>query len=333
MRPESTSVTFEDSIAALVQEYLDDRANGKFVGRRIAPIFRHPAMEGSYPIFRRDGFKKRTDDTRAADGGYPRLVFEFGKGTFDTTDRGLESVVDQRTRKRFRNLFDAEVATVKPLVTQILMNHEYRVANLFATASFTSHSPTAVWSSSSTAVPLTDLQTGINTLCDTCGCQPSDISLIIPRTDYMELLACTQVANKCQYTYPGVIPNQLSPDEVTAMLKIKEAIVCSSAADSAEEGYAETNASIWTPGTVYLAVIANEGDDLTVPSAARTIVHDGLSDDLSSVEVEAMVNDMMIIESYEEARSRGRVFRVRAEYDQVLQVADDPDCLVYKLTT
>jgi len=164
MRPESTSVTFRDDIAALVQEYLDKSARKKLIGRRVAPIFRHPEMSGGYPIFRRDGFKKRTDDTRTVEGGYRNLVFEFGKGTFDTEDRGLESSVDQRTRKRFKRLFDAEVATVNPLVYQILLNHEYRVAQLMSGAGFTNHNVDTAWSTAASATPLDDLQTGIDAL-------------------------------------------------------------------------------------------------------------------------------------------------------------------------
>jgi hypothetical protein len=332
MRPESTSVTFRDDVAALVQEFLDTSAKRKFAGRRAAPIFRHPEMDGAYPIFRRDGFKKRTDDTRTVEGGYRGLVFEFGIGTFNTEDRGLESTVDQRVRKRYRRLFDAEVATVKPLVHQILMNHEYRVASLYGAASLTNTNVSTAWTTTASAVPLDDLQTGINTVCDRCGCEPAEISLIIPRVDFVEMMRTTQVADKCKYTYPGVVPSLLSPDEVAAMLRIKETIICSAAYDSTEEGYAESNSQFWTGGVMYLAVLARDGDDLAAPSMARTIVHDNLEDDLDSVQVEATIDDFMIVESYEDPAKRGRVLRVRAEYDQILQVSDDADCLCYKLT-
>jgi hypothetical protein len=332
MRPESASVTFRDDIAALVQEYMDEKAKRKFIGRRVAPIFRHPELSGQYPIFRRDGFKKRTDDTRTAEGGYKNVVFEFGSGTFDTNDRGLETLVDQRVRKQYRRLFDAEVAAVKPLVNQIMLNHEYRIASLFANTSFSNTNVATAWSVAASATPLTDLQTGIDALCDRCGCDPSDISLIIPRDDYKQMLACTQVANKTQYTYPGMIPSQLSPDEIAQMLKIKQTIVARSAQDTTEEGYAENNSQIWPAGVIYLAVLAEDGDDLAVPSVARTIVYDGLEDDLESVEIEATVDDFLIIESYEQPGVRGRKLRVRAEYDQIIQLADDPDVLCYKLT-
>ncbi|HOQ06073.1 MAG TPA: hypothetical protein PKY88_12770 [Anaerohalosphaeraceae bacterium] len=332
MRPESASVIFRDDIAALVQEYMDTKAASKFIGRRAAPLFVHPLYAGEYPIFRRDAFKKRTEDARAADGRYNRIIAEFGRGTFSTADRGLETFVDKRTQKRFLHLFDAEVAAAKPLVHQVLMGHEARVASLYASAPLTGHNVSAAWSNSSTAVPLDDLQSGIDALSDACGCMPEDITLIIPRKDYQEMMRTAQVSDKCKYTYPGVVPSMLAPDEVSAMLRIKNVLVGNSAYDSKEEGIAESNTQFWTPGAIYLAVLANgPEDDLSVPSAARTIVCGSLEDDLTLVDVDAVVDDFLVIESYVSAETRSTVLRVRAEYDQILQVPDDPDCLIYKI--
>jgi hypothetical protein len=332
MRPESTSVTFRDDLAAQVQEYLAESAKKKFVGRRIAPVFNYPGMDGSFPIFRRDAYKKLTNDSRTADGGYRRIITEFGQGTFATSDRGLASAIDQRTRKRYSRLFDAEVATVKPLVHQVLMNHEYRVASLLSSASFTNTNVTTAWSTASSAVPLTDIRNGVIALCRRCGCIPMDISMIVPEDDFYEMLACTEISNKTLYTYPGIIPAELSEQQVANMLGIKEVIVCRSSYDSTEEGYAESDAVFFAAGVIYLTVLAKDGDDLATPSLARTIAYTGLADDLDSVEVDAVVDNLLILESYEDPEVRGRVLRVRAEYDQVLQVADDPDCLCYKLT-
>ena len=146
------------------------------------------------------------------------------------------------------------------------------------------------------------------------------------------MLATTQVAEKSKYVYPHLIPHQLAAEEIATMLKIKEVIIAKAAVDSKEEGVAESNSQIWTAGVMYLGIFADDGDDLAVPSVARTIAYDDLADDLDSVETEAMVDDFMIIESYEAPGVRGRKHRVRAEYDQVIQIADDPDCMCYQLT-
>jgi len=318
MRPESTSVVFRSDLSATASEYAAEKAAGRFIGLKAAPIFSVPEADGEYPIMRRANFKKRTPNDRATDGAYNRITGEFGKGTFSTEDRGLEERIDDRRRKRYRNLFDAEAAATRQLIFQQMLNHEYRVATLYSDGGWTNTNVATAWSTVATAVPLTDIQTGIDKLADKCGASPDEIKLIIPRADFREMIATTQINNKLLYTYPGIQPASLTPLQVAAMLGIKEVLVASGVQDSKEEGIAETNAQIWTAGVIYIAVLCEQEDDLEIPSAARSILWTEDSEVLN------------MVETYREDKTRSDIVRVRDDGDEVL--IGETDLFVYKLT-
>lgn len=319
MTPESTSVTYRPDLAAQVNEYDQNKAAAKFIGRRVAPIFNSPVCSGQYPIFRRAAFKKLADLKRAATGAYNRMQGFFGQGTFGCDESGLEYPIDDATRRKYATMFDAETAGSNILWYQQLLGHEYRVAQLLLNAGATDHNVTTDWATAASAVPLTDIQTGVETLCDKCGCLPGDISLVVPRTQFKEILATTQVSNKSQYTYPGVIPSQLAPAMVAAMLGIKEVLVAWSCYDATEEGYAESNTQCWTTDTAFLIVTCDEGDPLEMPSATRTIVWTEDSPDFPTME------------TYRDESVRGDVVRSRIQTDEII-LLDDVDMMIYQMT-
>jgi hypothetical protein len=148
---------------------------------------------------------------------------------------------------------------------------------------------------------------------------PGDISLIIPRADFIEMMATTQVTNKSQYTFPGVIPSMLNAMQTAAMLGIKDVHIAQSVYDSTEEGIAETNAMCWAAGVIYLTVACGENDPLEIPSAARTIL---CVDD--SPEIPSM-------ETYRDDNRRSDIVRARATSDEIL-LLDDTNPMVYQLT-
>ncbi len=318
MRPESTSITFNPILAQLLHEYDIEKAAAKFIGRKVAPIFRSPSSTGEYPIMNRENFKKRTPDDRAPDGSYNRITGEFGKGSFATDEHALEGRVDRRMRQRYSSLFDAKAVRASQVWFQALLNHEYRVHALLDGGGFTNTNVTTAWSTVASAVPLNDIDTGIEALEDNCGCNPEDISLVIPRADFRELNRVTQIVDKVKYTYPGEQPSKLSAQQIAAMLGIKEVIVARSSHDTKEEGVTESMSQIWTAGVMYLMVLAEEGDDLSEPSAARTIIWDQYESGLPGAY------------DYPEESTNADIVRAGMDSDEVL--VGETDLFVYKLT-
>ena len=322
MRPESaTAYVLRPDLSAQVQEFDAGKAALKFIARRAAPIFHSPEVAMGYPIIKRENFKKYTEGARAEGARYNRITGEFAKGTFDCEENGLEYPIDDRRRRRYRNLVDCEANAARQIWYQLLMGLEVRVAALYSGAGFTNHNVTTAWSTVATATPIGDIKTGIRSLSKKCGCRSQDLSLIIPEADYDELMLVAQIVDKVKYTYSknsGVQPADLDASEIATMLKIKEVIIGSGAYDSTEEGYAESDTDIWTAGVMYLALLADEGDDLEVPSAARTIMWD----------VDAP--ELPVIESYRDEEVRGDVVRGRMDTDEVLTA--EVDLMVHKIT-
>jgi len=318
MRPESTAVAFRADLSALANEYNEKLAAERFIGRRIAPIFVTAKQSGQYPIFNRECFKKRQDTKIAEDGTYNRVIGEFGKGTYDTDPHGLEYPINDRKRARYADLFDAEEAATRITWFQLMMDHEFRVRDMMTSAGFTNHNVTTAWSTTATAVPLTDIATGVKALKRKCGCRGMDISLVITDDDFQEMILTTQVINKTQYTYPGTIPASLAAEEVANMLKIKEILIADGSYDSTEEGYAESDASIWTAGVMYLVVTCDEGDPLETPAACRTIVWD------------QMCPELPFIETYREDKVESDIVRCKDDTDETLM--GEADLFGYQIT-
>ncbi|HUW18262.1 MAG TPA: hypothetical protein VMW16_03085 [Sedimentisphaerales bacterium] len=318
MRPESTSVVLRADLQALAQEFDAETAALRFIGRRTAPIFESAVAEGQYPIMNRENFKKPANTDRAEDGSYNRIVGQFGRGTYDCEEHGLEYPIDDRKRKRYARFFDAEKAATRILRYQMLLAHERRVAALYAAGSFTNHNVATAWTTVADAAPLDDIATGIDTICDACGCAQEQLSIIIPRVDFREMLRTAQVIDKLKYTFPGIQPALLRPAQVASMLQIKQVLIASGAYDTTEEGIAETMAMIWTAGVMYIALLCEEGEGLEEPSAARSIMW------------AADAPELPVVESYREDKKRADIVRMRDDTDEVL--IGETDLFVYKLT-
>jgi len=306
MDRENTNVIIRPDLNAQVAEYMAQRAAGRFVAPRVAPLFRSPTATGQYPIFRRAAFKKKAELKRNPNGSYNTIKGFFGQGNFACDDNGIEDPLDDAMRRKYASLFDAEAAASSILAHQILLGWESRVAALFSGGGFTNTNVATAWSTTATAVPLDDLQTGIDKLCDTWGCIPGDISLVIPRADFVEMNRTAQVVNKALYTYPGVQPANLSAMQIAAILGIKEVLVAQSVYDSKEEGIAETNAMCWTAGVMYLTVCCGEDDPMEIPSAARTVLWVDDSPELPTME------------TYRSDDRRADIVRARANTDEIL---------------
>lgn len=320
MRPESTSVSLRQDLTAVANEY-DDSKSSAFIGAAAAPVFASLTDGGNYPIIKRENFVKQTATARDEGSGYNRIIGEFGHGTFACQENGLEYPIDDRMAARYARFFNAEKSAVRILRRRMLLAREIRVAAVYSGAGFTNHNVTTAWSTSSTAVPLTDLITGVDTICDNCGADPSELTIIIPRADILEMVTTTQVANKVQYTYPGIQPAQLNNVQIANMLGVKRVLSARGSKDTNEENYAVSMSQVWTAGQIYVCLLAEPGDSMEEPSAARTIVW---TDGMDGVE------DLPLVESYRDDSKRSDIVRVREDTNEVLTA--EADLMVYRIT-
>ncbi len=321
MRPENTTAAVRPVLTDFAEEYFVERAKAKFIGLRAAPLFEANKRIAQYLEFNRQSFKKRvTTQTRAPGGAYNRITGQFGRKTYTCEENGLEYPVDDVLRDQYKDMFDAELAATDILVTQVLMGHEARVAALYVAASLSNTNVTTAWSTTGSAVPIGDIQTGLNTLNDANGSMPSDVSLIIPRADFQELQRIDEIVDLVKYvwTQSTMIPANIPAATIAAALGIKEILVAGGSYDAQEEGYAESDTQFWSAGVMYLAVLAPAGSSLRIPSQARTIIWTEDSPQFPT------------IESYREEQTRSDIVRARFQTDEVNTGEDD--IMAYQLT-
>lgn len=326
MQPESTSVTYRPDLAAFVPEYDMDAAVARLIGQFAAPMIPSAEEAGQYYVWNREAIKKRYETARAPDGRYNRVMSTFGSGNFTCQENGLEEPIDDRRAKKYGDLFNAEQAVTRKLRHLILREHEHRVAAMYAGASLTANTAATAWSSGSSAVPLSDLDTGIKTLQDNCGCGSGSITWIVPRADFREFLLTDQVNDKLKYTYrggeSGVQPSMITPEMVADMLGIRRVLVAESSYDSAGDGLTESMSQIWTAGTTYLAVLAEPGDtNWEAMSAFRTVYWTEENADAG----------LPVVETYYEPATRGEIVRVRHDTDEIATA--EADLMVYELSS
>ena len=319
MRPESTSITNRPDLTVLSKEYDDQKAQARFIAKRAAPIIDVPTRLGRFKIFNRENFKKGPSvPARARGAKYPRITGTFGQGNFDCEDYGIEYPLDDLEVNANANLFSTERAATRILRHQTLLAQELRVAAIYSGAGLSNTNVTTAWTTIATAVPLDDIQKGIEALGDRCGAGPGEISMVIPRADFREMQRCAQVVDKSKYTLMGIQPGLLKATEIAQVLDIKEVLVGDGGYDTTEEGYAESNSQIWTAGVIYICVLADEGDTMEEMSFARTALWT----------LDSPV--FPVIESYREEDIRSNIIRERADLDVFLQ--GETNLFAYKLT-
>ncbi len=321
MRPESASITLRRDLTVVAQEFDSLKAQRLFIGDRAAPIAVVEEVASTYPVITRESFKRPATSTRRTEGAaYPRIEGTFGSASYECEEHGLEEILDDRRAARYRTFLNFERWSTLRLRHQILMARERRVAALYSGAGLTNHNVATAWSTVADAVPINDILTGVQTVEDACGCIGEDLTLIIPRADFRELLQVTQIVDKTKYTYPGIQPANLAASQIATMLGLKQVLLARGSYDSADEGIAAgVAAQIWTAGVMYLALLAEPGADLESPSAMRTMVwsQDGGP-------------EIPIVERYRSEERRSEVLRMREDTDEVATA--EADLMAYQLT-
>ncbi len=321
MRPENTTAIIRPALSVMANEYDVDKAAKKFIAMIAAPKYDAPAQLGQFPIMNRENFKKRAETARGSGGKFNRIHGEFGNGTYNCEDHGLEYPIDDRKRAQYSNLFDAEVAGTKITRFQMLLNREYRVSQAYANAGLSNTNVAVAWSTVATGVPLTDIETGFEALEDNTGWDRSDMTVIIPRADFKEALLTDQVINKSKYTFrlaDGVQPSQLSAAQFAAMLDCKQVLVPKGTVDSKEEGVTESNSQLWAAGVIYIVILAEEADDLDTPSFMRMVLNVNYT------------AEAPIVETYRDETCKADIVRMEEDTDELLQ--GETDLFGYKLT-
>jgi hypothetical protein len=296
----SQAVGRPDLGATLVE--FDVQANqAGFIGLQLFPVIEvaeQSANIGRIPI---EQLLQTQDTSRASGGGYRRGNFSFDDFSYATKEHGWEEPIDQRNKRIYRRYFDAEVVAAKRARNFVVQNHELRcVALATNTATFVDAAATAVWSSKSTATPVTDVLTRIKSVRSNSGLVANTVAMDYDA--YLAALETDEVIDRLKYNGLTDV-KQVSLNDLAKLFKVQRVLVSGAVKNTAAEG-GLTLAASWTKTIVGVGHVAMDSDVAT-PGLGRTF---HWSEDGSEIGA--------VLETYYEEPIRSDVVRARMETDE-----------------
>lgn len=281
-----------------------------FIANQVAPVFESAVQAGTYGKIPLKQLLQEPQVGRNSRGEYNRTNFTFEDAVFATKEKGIEMPIDRRQAAMYRSFFDFETVCTSTALDIVLRAQEKRVADMiFNATTFASYTSavTIEWSTAATAVPLTDVNTAVQTIWDNTGMWAN--ALIINRKVFRNLRECAQIIDKISSSGAGasVEPGKITVAQIASCFDLPYVLVAGSARDSANEGQAVSISSVWSDEYAMVACIAPQGSTIETPALARTI-HWG--EDGSTIGG--------TIETYYEDQSRGDVVRVRHEVQELI---------------
>lgn len=299
-------------------EFMDDPNNG-FIGTQVAPIFRTLKKEGKYPAITRESITRDADTKRGPRGNYNRDGFEVKDKEFACVEHGLEGPLDDSKRALYASDFNAELNLTNIITRRLLQGQEKRIADIVMNTTTFSGSDlfksydSDPWTDVSADV-ITHIKDARKQVRTNCGMEPN--TLIMSRTNLDRLLINTGIKDSIKYV--ARLTEQEIKNALADILGISRIVIGSSIRNTAKEGASFVGADIWSDDYVMVAKIADDGQDLSQPTLARTFLWTADSPENATVE------------SYREEGVRSDVFRVRQHTDE--QIIDPYFGFLLKVT-
>lgn len=303
-QPSGTTAISRPELAQLVMEFRETAATGA-IGPQVMPYFGVAKDSSEFPVIPKEELLKIPNTTRAMRQTYPRSDWAFEMGFYATRENGWEEAIDDRERKLYQSLFDAEVVSTQRATKIIDLAQEQRVASrVFNGSNFTPDPVSVEWDTAATATPIEDVNDAVSTIRQTCGMLAN--TLIVSFTTFQNLKRCSEIIDLLKYTFPGIDINRMNSQQLAAVFNLEKVLVGGAVYDSADKGQAASVADLWS--TEYAMVTrTSNGGDLTEPCIGRTFFWTAEN-----------AGEMPVVESYREEGKRGDVIRVRHDTDERL---------------
>lgn len=304
--PSTVLATLRPDLGSLMEFDLERNRAG-FIAYRVLPIIQVQLSASDFGRIPTEQLGKLNDVERNSRGGYNRINFTFTKDSYATKEYGLEGPIDKRNAKLYQNYLDAEMATAKLVLNNVLTKAEQRVAQaVFNTTTWTGASLTTgvsiPWSNKASSTPIDDVRAASQKVRDNCGRYAN--SLVINRKVFRNLQDNEQIIERI--TASGAGAPAKSSDITAAMLAqvfdLEQVIVADSAYDVEAEGQTTVFGDIWDDEFAMVCIVASPSDGIERPCIGRTFHWD-----------EDGSTPGGTVETYYEAAVRGDVVRVRHE--------------------
>lgn len=274
--PSSSLSTLRPDLASFFE--FDLEANKKnMIALQVAPVIEVALQAdnpGKIPI--EQLLKIGDGKPRASGGAYDRGNWSFTTWSYATNDYGWGEPLDDRDRKRYQYLVDAEQVCVARAYNNVLLNQEIRTAALiFNTSTWTGASlytdvGTTEWAQSNwaTATPIAHVEAAVRKVWDNSGVWPN--AIILNRTKYRDLRQCTEIRERIVASGAGTPAkaSDITKEMLASVFDLDYVIVAGGAKDSAAEGQSTTIASVWGDYAMVCKVATSA--DIREPCIART---------------------------------------------------------------
>ena len=295
--PSNSNAIIRPELATCAFEYSMDSAKMGYIGPQVLPVFESDIEAGQYPVIPIEALLSIPHTERADGSAYNRDDFQYGEADFICKENGFESPIDDKQVKRLSRYFDAELVATQRCMNVILRRQEKRIADLvYNETNFTPHGVTHAWNLDS-AVPLTDVNAGIEAIEETTGLSPN--TLIINKPIFRALGLCPALIDRIKYTNPNVQLGQVPASLLAEYFGVDRVLVAGGVYNSANKGLDAAISRIWSSSYAMLCITSSGGMDLREPSLGRTFMW--TQDSPSPV----------VVESYREEQTRSNVIRAR----------------------
>jgi len=309
--PSSALSTLRPDLASFEEFNLAmDRAG--FIGHRVLPVMEVAKQSGTFGKITIESLLQARTTRRAPGTGYNRGTWDFTTDTFATEEHGVEEPIDDNEAAMYEEYFDMEQVAAMRAFDGVLREAEKRIADaVFNATTFASYttSITNEWDDADNAVPLTDVETAVQTIWDNTGIWPN--ALIINRKVFRNLRNVDQVVERIESSGAG---SPTKPTDITAQMlaqcfDLDYILVAGSAKNTANEGQDASISPIWSDEYAMVCKIATS-NDIREPCLGRTF-HWGA--DGSSVGG--------TVETYRDETIRSDVVRVRHQVQEKILYA------------
>jgi len=299
------NATARPDLSAVIMEHMGQEND--FIGTQIFPIFGTEKKAGTVPVVQRESLTAKEDTKRSFGSKYNRGTIRIGEVSFACEENGFEQPLDDGERALYKAAFSAELVSAKAAMNTVLINQEYRIAQLlidtsvFTGAALYTDYSSAPWATAASDV-LLHVRTVKNKIRMNCGIEPN--TLVISKTVLEYLKSNTGIKDSIKYV------KELTDEELNkalaALFGVQFVRVGKAIYNSAKEGQTFSGSGIWSDTYASLCVVSNDKENLKDPSVGRTFLWT------------AENPENALVEQYRDEPIKSDVFRSRQYTDEKL---------------
>ena len=211
-------------------------SNAEYIGTGIFPLVRVAKITNKYFTFPKAAWQRDETGVRAPGARAKLADYTLSTDSYVCIERALAKLVPDEVVDNADAPLQPFIQATNYVTDQVLKAQEKDILDLvFGTGWASSATPSVLWTSDS-AVPLTDIETAVNTVASSIGRVPN--TGIIGRGLWRYLKNAPDVVERIVYSGSPQNPAKVTLAGVAALLELDRLMVATAVIDSGNEGQA-----------------------------------------------------------------------------------------------